>query len=365
MIPSRRCARLSPQPILTPSGALPLAAPPRQALVATLGYNNVEARLLAPVGFSFVAAAGDCAATLTPKAGFALAGEVVLEAQFIADGELLRREHRVFLGFSEERTDFFVENVDWVAGLFDGEPFAPLDDADGDGSPNTYDYTPLPGIDLTRLDEPLNSGNNIGIESAPYPIFNIWQLQAIGGTVRGVVKAEDRESVLQAFFGTNPGNLINRYYRLSVDIDASPTRDWNDGKGFDPIRFSSAFGGSLDGGDKVIRNLYINRPEDDDVGLFGGVNGDGDIAGIGLQNAVIVGRNQVGAIAGRIQFGFRIEDSWAQGRVVGGEGVGGIVGQIENTSTVSQSWFAGDVVGDIAGGFGGRYFGKRFGCDCR
>ena len=131
MIPSRRCARLSPQPILTPSGALPLAAPLRQALVATLGYNNVEARLLAPVGFSFdVAAEGDCAVTLMPDVGVDFAGEVVLEAQFIADGELLRREHRVFLGFSEERTDFFIEDIDWVAGLFDGEPFAPLDDAD-------------------------------------------------------------------------------------------------------------------------------------------------------------------------------------------------------------------------------------------
>ena len=145
-------------------GGLPLVAPPRQALVATLGYNNVEARLLAPVGFSFdVATDGDCAATLTLDVDGGFAGEVVLEAQFIADGELLRREHRVFLGFSEERTDFFVENVDWIAGLFDGEPFAPLDDADGDGSPNTYDYTPLPGIDLTRLDESLDSGGNIGI----------------------------------------------------------------------------------------------------------------------------------------------------------------------------------------------------------
>ena len=182
-------------------GGLPLAAPPRQALVATLGYNNVETRLLAPVGFSFVAAEGDCAATLTPaEDGFALAGEVVLEAQFIADGELLRREHRVFLGFSEERTDFFVENVDWIAGLFDGEPFALLDDADGDGSPNTYDYTPLPGIDLTlRLSVSLSGSENVGIKNAPYPIFNIWQLQAIGGTVQGI-DPENREMVLQAFF---------------------------------------------------------------------------------------------------------------------------------------------------------------------
>ena len=348
-------------------GGLQLAAPPRQALVATLGYNNVEARLLAPVGFSFdVAAEGDCAATLTLDVDGGFAGEVVLEAQFIADGELLRREHRVFLGFSEERTDFFVENVDWIARLFDGEPFAPLDDADGDGSPNTYDYTPLPGIDLTRLDEPLNSGVNIGIKSAPYPIFNIWQLQAIGGTVQVQgIDAEARERVLKAFFGESnlvddvDDNLRRRYYRLSVDIDASPTRDWNDGKGFAPIRFFSGgrFAGRLDGGGKVVRNLYINRPDEDEVGLFGAVRkfdaGDAIISGIGLQNAVVVGRNQVGAIAGLIHERFRIEGSWAQGRVVGREGVGGIIGQIGIRGTVSLSWFAGDVVGDVAGGLAG------------
>ena len=368
MIPSRQICSIVDAAVFDVDGGLPLAAPPRQALVATLGYNNVEARLLAPVGFSFdVAAAGDCAATLTPaEDGFALAGEVVLEAQFIADGELLRREHRVFLGFSEERTDFFVENVDWIAELFDGEPFALLDDADGDGSPNTYDYTPLPGIDLTRLDEPLNSGNNIGIKSAPYPIFNIWQLQAIGSVVVQGIDKGDREGVLQAFFGeSNLNDLRRRYYRLSVDIDASPTRDWNGGKGFAPIRFfnDGRFDGRFDGGGKVVRNLYINRPDENDVGLFGAVrkissaSDGGIVAGIGLQNAVVVGRNQVGAIAGRIQFGFRIEDSWAQGRVVGSEGVGGIVGQIDSFSnrggTVSLSWFAGDVVGDVAGGLAG------------
>ena len=152
---------------------------------------------------------------------------------------------------------------------------------------------------------------------------------------------------------------------MSVDIDASPTRDWNGGKGFAPIRFfnDGRFDGSLDGGGKVVRNLYINRPDENDVGLFGAVqkissaSDGGIVAGIGLQNAVVVGRNQVGAIAGQIQFGFRIEDSWAQGRVVGSEGVGGIVGQIDSFSnrggTVSLSWFAGDVVGDVAGGLAG------------
>ena len=201
---------------------------------------------------------------------------------------------------------------------------------------------------------------NIGGESAPYPIFNIWQLQAIDGTMQDVAMG-DQPKVLEALFGTGIGNLGGQYYRLSVDIDASPTRDWNNGKGFAPLTIAAAgsqnaFMGRLDGDGRVIRNLHINRPDEYEVGLFAavqGISGNGNIAGIGLQNAVIVGRNQVGAIAGRIFGNFRIENSWAQGRVVGSEGVGGIVGQVEDRSTVSQSWFAGDVMGDVAGGLAG------------
>ena len=208
------------------------------------------------------------------------------------------------MGFSEERTDFFVENVDWIARLFDGEPFALLDDADGDGAPNTYDYTPLPGIDLTlRLSVSLRGGRNVGDASAPFPIFNIWQLQAIGGaTVQGIESERDRQMSVASVFrkGITLLNLRGQYYRLSVDIDASPTRDWNDGKGFAPIRFSSNnnFNGGLDGGGKVVRDLYINRPDENEVGLFSFVQNNGSIADIGLQNVVAIGAQSGGSDCG-------------------------------------------------------------------
>ena len=128
------------------------------------------------------------------------------------------------------------------------------------------------------------------------------------------IEEGDRQRVLQAFFGTDSfvdldqlrERLSRRYYRLSVDIDASPTRDWNDGKGFAPILFfnEGRFAGRFNGGGKVVRNLYINRPDEDEVGLFGAVRktqnqlDGGIIAGIGLQNAVVVGAQSGGGDCG-------------------------------------------------------------------
>ena len=120
--------------------------------------------------------------------------------------------------------------------------------------------------------------------------------------------------------------------------------------------------GGLDGGGKVVRNLYINRPDENEVGLFGAVQKSG--SGLSRRRHRLAKRGRrrgrsCGSDCGAdIRPTFRIEDSWAQGRVVGREGVGGIVGRIDSdllidSGIVSLSWFAGDVVGDVAGGLAG------------
>ena len=254
-IPSRRYARLSPRPVLMSMALCRL--PRRRGRRWSQHLDTTTRSAFVGAGWIFFR-----------RGGWRLRGDIDAQSRLCFGGRgriggAIHRRRRIvaartpgLLGFSEERTDFFVENVDWIAGLFDGEPFVLLDDADGDGSPNFYDYTPLPGIDLTlRLSVFLSGRENVGdTANAPFPIFNIWQLQAIGGTVQGI-DPENREMVLQAFFeGSNLSNLSNlggRHYRLSVDIDASPTRDWNDGKGFAPIRSpNDNFSGGLDGGDK-------------------------------------------------------------------------------------------------------------------
>jgi hypothetical protein len=94
-------------------------------------------------------------------------------------------------------------------------------------------------------------------------------------------------------------------YALSQDIDATPTKSWNDNKGFTPIksiRDNGPFSGTFDGNGYTIRNLYINRPEEDYVGLFGHVTGGNQyrsvIKNFAVEDANIKGRKCVGIILG-------------------------------------------------------------------
>ena len=86
-----------------------------------------------------------------------------------------------------------------------------------------------------------------------WPIYNVWQLQAIDGETPGYTGGEDLFGVLE------PIRLGGRY-RLMNDIDASVTEEWPGG--FAPIGdYHSSFGGEFMGGGYVVRNLRIDRAE--------------------------------------------------------------------------------------------------------
>ncbi|MBB3699952.1 T9SS type A sorting domain-containing protein [Flammeovirga yaeyamensis] len=84
-------------------------------------------------------------------------------------------------------------------------------------------------------------------------------------------------------------------FNLIADIDAYDTRHWNEGKGFTPIK---KFYGKFNGQGHYIKNLYINRPEEDEVGLFSFLAG-GKVYNLNLRNVDITGNSYVGGIAGR------------------------------------------------------------------
>ncbi|WP_204348884.1 M26 family metallopeptidase, partial [Serratia marcescens] len=60
-------------------------------------------------------------------------------------------------------------------------------------------------------------------------------------------------------------------YALGRDIDATATSGWNGGAGFVPIgqSFGTEYSGNFDGQSHKITNLTINRPTEENVGLFG------------------------------------------------------------------------------------------------
>ncbi|MBN2269325.1 MAG: hypothetical protein JXN61_01850, partial [Sedimentisphaerales bacterium] len=107
-------------------------------------------------------------------------------------------------------------------------------------------------------------------------------------------------------------------YRVTADIDLSGIT-WS----VSPI---PTFFGTFDGNDHVIRNLDVNVPDGDDVGVFGYVGFGADIRSIGIEDASIAGRRFVGALAGYNDAG-SVSSCYATGSISGEDrDVGGLVG---------------------------------------
>ena len=158
---------------------------------------------------------------------------------------------------------------------------------------------------------------------------------------------------------------MSGHHTLMNDLDsttsgytelASPTA--NEGKGWQPIGTKDdAFTGSLDGQGYEIRDLFINRPDQDDVGLFSGLDQAGVIKNIGLTNAAVIGQDRVGGLAGHNYIG-AVNNSYSTGSVLGDHMVGGLVGEnIEGS--VSHSYSGSDVsaISEGVGGLVGENYG--------
>ena len=138
-------------------------------------------------------------------------------------------------------------------------------------------------------------------------------------------------------------NNLGSHHRLMNDLDsttagyeelASPTA--NEGKGWQPIGTEDdPFTGTFDGQGYEISDLFINRLDDDFVGLFGIVDEGGRIEDIGVVNADVTGVEIVGGLVGGNAG--TVSNSYSTGSVTGDESVGGLVGV--NSGTVSDSFW--------------------------
>jgi hypothetical protein len=165
-------------------------------------------------------------------------------------------------------------------------------------------------------------------------------------------------------------------YVLMNDLDATTAgymelASWaaNGGRGWEPIgiyqegvegALFDPFTGTFDGQGYEIRNLFINRPDEDGVGLFRAVVSEGKggvIKNVGVVNARVTGHMNVGGLAG-FNAG-NVSSSYSTGNVIGNWSVGGLVGL--NAGNVSNSyssasvsmidgWFGGGLVGYNRGG---------------
>ncbi|MCX7759449.1 MAG: hypothetical protein N2169_07595, partial [bacterium] len=158
--------------------------------------------------------------------------------------------------------------------------------------------------------------------------------------------------------GNNPSYPRNGNYVLTQDIDASVTSSWNGGKGFQPIgTYSAPFCGVFDGQGYKITGLYINRPDENYVGIFRYVathiipHGSsqppefyvGKIKNLSIENATIIGGTTVGCIGGSAQrIGSTTQSGYDERHLI--ENIKIINSKINGIS------FLGGVVGSISEG---------------
>jgi len=150
------------------------------------------------------------------------------------------------------------------------------------------------GLIVSTTNAQFAGGN--GTEEKPYQIETLEQLDAMR-------------------------NEPDAHFVQTADIDASETVDWNDGEGFLPIR---NFSGSFDGNGHEISGLTINRPDEDNIGLFGSISG-ADLDNVIFQNSSVTGGSSTGSLAGRMEQS-RVRNSTSGIDVTGGSSVGGLVG---------------------------------------
>ncbi len=199
-------------------------------------------------------------------------------------------------------------------------------------------------VDLNPTAHTFHVGGSFSVPAAA-GAFNRY-----GDQIAGAYQVRDVYD-LQAMNG-----FLSENFTLANNIDASSTIHWNSGAGFNPVGYTTAdpenpptnpFRGNLNGSSHTIAGLYINRPGQDNIGLFG-TQQSSAISNVGLLNVNITGDGEgIGGLVGGN--GGTISDSYVTGTVTGGSYVGGLVGW--NDGNITRSYSAAIVSGasDLGG----------------
>jgi hypothetical protein len=170
----------------------------------------------------------------------------------------------------------------------------------------------------------LFAGGN-GTAENPYQIADWWQLD-------------------------NVRNYLSSHFVVVNDLDsnsigytelASPAA--HEGRGWRPIAVNNTFVGNFDGQGYEICDLFINRPDESQVGLFGVVGEGGVMGNVGVDGNV-TGCDNAGGLVGKNEGA--ISNSYSTCRVVGNNNTGGLVGKNDDSEgTVTDSYSSGNVTG--------------------
>jgi mucin-19 len=145
--------------------------------------------------------------------------------------------------------------------------------------------------------------------------------------------------------------ILNRHIRLMADLDLS-------GFTLYPIGDTMPFTGTFDGNGHILRNVVINQPILDDVGLFRRIGSGGLVKNLSMVDASIGGQTFVGGLV--VKNEGTIESCYVAGTIGGSDWVGGLTGVnygrinfCHSTGSVSGT---GNSVGGMVGGNSGTIF---------
>jgi len=164
-------------------------------------------------------------------------------------------------------------------------------------------------------------GRGSGTERDPYIISDVYELQQIN-------------------------NELDAWYELADDVNAYDTCRWNNGAGFIPIgNNSEKFSGHFDGQGHKIFGLYIDRPSDAYVGLFGYADATAQVENVGVVDVNIIGNYSVGALVGTNKG--TVRSCYSTGKATGSSKIGGLVGRnYLGSANIIDSYSTVNVVGD-------------------
>ena len=179
------------------------------------------------------------------------------------------------------------------------------------------------------------SGSGSGTKDDPYRIFNADQLNQ----VRNFVGKTDV------------------YFSLEADIDMTQwIAENNPSQGWLPIEGNNyAKTLNFNGNGHTIKNLWINRPNTDYIGLFGRITTEGLIYNLKLENANYEGNNYVGGIIAYSYY-MNLESCDFNGEISGNDYLGGILGygEVRENTKINNCFSRCIIYGnDCAGGIVG------------
>ena len=212
----------------------------------------------------------------------------------------------------------------------------------------------LTGFQYSTVQPPPPNGSNSsgGAVSGDF-INSVTRLSEDEAIAQGYTLIKTADDLNNIRNNTDASGNITGKYILMNDIDLSSYANW------DPIGDADAnigFTGTLDGNGYIVKNLTINRPTEDGVGLFvliGDVNtmSGGEVKNLGLENVDVSGNSGAAGLAsmsvGNITNCYVIGDIKGDITGNGAMGAGGLVGNNAG-GTISNSFASGSVTGSGA-----------------